>query len=130
MLGPMVELPDAWPIPLELATDIPLEAPAGFALSFVVSADVVINGAVAVPKGAPARGEVHGDVKRGRAAIRVTSVRVADGSDVTLRATAGATGTPNRPIETRGARPDSVAVVRGATAIGYVAGKQPVRAAR
>ena len=122
-------MPDAWPIPLELTTDIPLDAPSGFPLAFVVSADVVINGAVAIPKGAPARGAVHGDVKRGRASIRVTDVRGSEGP-ITLRATAGATGTPNRPIETRGTRPDSIAVVKGAAAIGYVAGAQTVRAVR
>jgi serine/threonine-protein kinase len=121
-----VTVPSAHPLPLELLTDIPLDAPVGFPLRFVVTADVTIDGVVVVAKGATAAGEVQGSVRRSRANVRLTTVTAVDGTTLTIRATAGAAGNSNRTMETRGQKSETIAVSSGTATIGYTSGPQTV----
>jgi len=107
-------------------TDIPLDAPAGFPLRFVVTADVVIDGAVVVATGATGTGEVFGSVRRSRANVRLTTVTAVDGTSLTIRATAGAADNSNRTMETRGQKSETIAVSSGTATIGYTSGPQTV----
>jgi len=121
-----VTVPSAHPLPLELLTDIPLDAPVGFPLRFVVTADVTIDGAVVVAKGATAAGAVQGSVRRSRANVRLTTVTAVDGTTLTIRATAGAADNSNRTMETRGQKSETIAVSSGTATIGYTSGSQTV----
>jgi serine/threonine protein kinase len=126
--GRSVAVPDARPIPLELQTDIPADAAEGFALQFIVTADVAIDGDIVISKGAIATGRVFGDERRrgSRVSIQLMTVRSVDGSTINIRATAGRNNDSNRTIESRGRKPDTVAVSRGASTIGYTSGTQTV----
>ncbi len=115
-----VSVPEAWPIPLMLSQALPADAAPGHPVRLEVAADVVIDGVVVITRGAPATGSVHAAPRRARVAVRLESVRAVDGSELTLRATAGRAANANRPID----------LPAGASTIGYVAVPQTVRVRR
>lgn len=132
----VVTVPDARPIALELQTDIPMDAEAGFVLQFIVTSEVAVDDDVVVARGAIATGEVYA-ARRGRQIlgiggggsrvnIQLKTVTAVDGSTINIRATAAPGEDSNRTIETRGDRPESIAVTKGTTTIGYTSGSQAV----
>jgi serine/threonine-protein kinase len=115
-----IPVPEAWPVPLVLSQALPADAVPGHPVRLEVAADVVIDGVVVIARGAPAAGTVHATPRRSRAAVRLESVRAVDGSELTLRATAGRAANANRPID----------LPAGTSTIGYVAVPQTVRVKR
>ena len=91
--GKPVVVPDGTPISLMLAQGVPADAAAGTQLSFVVAADLVVNGQTVVAKGAVAKGEVVDSGKKRRILrdikpnYRVLAVDAVDGKSIGLRTT-------------------------------------------
>ncbi|MFN0106965.1 MAG: serine/threonine protein kinase [Bryobacteraceae bacterium] len=128
----LVTIPDSTPVPLELQTDIPIDAEPGLPLQFKVTADVKIGGEIVIAKGAAATGEFFAREKKkrflvvGRGAkisVQLASVQSHDGAKLKLHGEA-------RTIESPGLKSKTIAVARGAAAIAYTAGTQAVRLKR
>jgi serine/threonine protein kinase len=88
-----VTVPDGTPLRLTLAQDVPADAPEGTPLAFVVDADLVANGSVAIAKGAAAKGVIVEPGKKRRilrdlkATYRLISVDAVDGKSLRVRTT-------------------------------------------
>jgi serine/threonine-protein kinase len=99
---------DGWPIPIELAADIPNDAPVGAPLNFKVTKDMMSGGVVVIPKGAAVTGEVV-EASRKKALVmsvkmtfQLTRLEAVNGQKLNLRAT-----------PTRGTGPKALAVDSG-----------------
>ena len=127
-LALLVPIPDNTPVSLELQTDIPIEADAGLALVFKATADIRIGGETVIAKGATAAGELSGiekkkflGVGRGtKVTVTLTTVNSPDGAKLKFKA-------EPRTVETPGPKSKTIAVAKGAVAIGYTAGAQAIR---
>ena len=123
----LVPIPDGTPVSLELQTEIPINAETGLALVFHVAAAVKIGGETVIAKGAIADGELYAKEKkrfivaRGtKISIQLNTVQSPDGAKLKLRDDA-------RNIESPGLKSKTIAVAKGAIAVGYTAGSQSVR---
>ena len=123
----LVPIPDGTPVSLELQAEIPISAETGLALVFHVAADVKIGGETVIAKGAIAAGELYAKQKkrfivaRGtKISIQLNTVRSHDGAKLKLRA-------DPRNIESTGLKSKTIAVAKGAIAVGYTTGSQAVR---
>ena len=128
----LVPVPDSTPVPLELQTDIPVDAEPGLPLQFKVTAAVKIGGETVIAKGAAATGEFFSREKKkqflvvGRGTkirVQINTVQSPDGAKLKLR-------DESRTIETPGLKSKTVAVAKGAITIAYTAGAQAVRLAK
>ena len=128
----LVPVPDSTPVPLELQTDIPVDAEPGLPLQFKVTAAVKIGGETVIAAGAAATGEFYAREKKkqflvvGRGTkirVQINTVQSPDGAKLKLRDEA-------RTIETPGLKSKTVAVAKGAITIAYTAGAQAVRLAK
>ncbi len=128
----LVPIPDGTPVPLSLATDIPIDAEPGLPLDFEVTADVKIGGETVIVKGARATGSFLSREKKkqflvvGRGVkvtIQLKTVDSHDGAKLKLRDAA-------RPIETPGLKSKTLAVAKGSETLAYTTGEQAVRLKR
>ncbi len=93
-----VTVPDGTPLRLTLAQEIAVDAPEGTPLAFVVDADLVVNGGIAIAKGAAAKGVIVEPGKKRRilrdlkAAYRLISVDAVDGKSLRVRTTPARSG--------------------------------------
>ncbi len=93
-----VTVPDGTQLRLTLAREVPADAPVGTPLAFVVAADLVVNGDVAIVKGAAAKGVIAEPGRKRRilsdlkAAYRLISVDAVDGKSLRVRAAPARSG--------------------------------------
>jgi serine/threonine protein kinase len=130
-----VMVSDALPIVLNLAQDVPADAPEGEAVHFIVSEDLQVGNKTVIAKGSTAIGAVAGDTKKKflgigghKLTFRLTQVEAVDGRKLAVRALAGKSdGTTIRTFDTaKGSKPKGYAAVQGTVYIGYIDGDQMV----
>jgi serine/threonine-protein kinase len=126
-----VVIPDALPLEIELAEDIPADAEPGRPLHFTLSKELRIGQSVVAPAHAPVVGEIVDGARKKliggtRLTFRLRSM-VAAGGTLLLRATPSV-GDGRRPVESKSMPkpPKGVAAVAGTGYIAYTAGEQVV----
>jgi hypothetical protein len=130
-----VMVSDALPIVLNLAQDVPTDAPEGEAVHFIVSEDLQVGNKTVIAKGSTVIGAVAGDTKKKflgigghKLTFRLTQVEAVDGRKLAVRALAGKSdGTTVRTFDTaKSSKPKGYAAVQGTVYIGYIDGDQMV----
>jgi serine/threonine-protein kinase len=127
-----VVVPDALPISIELAEDVPSDAEPGREIHFTLSKELRIGQAVVAAAHAPVTGEIVDGAKKKliggtKLTFRLKSVAAAGGNLLLVRAAAsGADG--RRPVESKSMPkpPKGVAAVIGTEYVAYTAGEQVV----
>jgi serine/threonine protein kinase len=115
-----VVLRDGTPLRLSLSQAVPPDAPAATPLSFVVAADLIVNGDIVIAKGAAAKGVIVEAGKKRRilrdlkATYRLMTVDAVDGKQLRLRTT------PTKPLD-EGKRP-MIGTVQGTEFPAYIDG--------
>jgi len=131
----LLNIPAGTKIPLQLQTDIPIDAEAGLPLAFLAAADVTVDGQTIVKQGAAATGElVSREKKKGflafgrgtKVTFQLATVEAADGAKLKIRAVANSG--ESRQIESPGLKSKALAVAKGAAANGFTVGPQAIRA--
>lgn len=129
-----VVVPDALPLAIELAEDVPADAEPGRPIHFTLSKELRIGQAVVAAAHAPVVGEVVDGAKKKliggtKLTFRLKNVTAAGGNLLLVRATPGGDG--RRPIETKSMAkpPKGVAAVIGTEYVAYTAGEQVVSVA-
>ncbi len=128
---------DALPFVLNLAEDVPADAPEGQALRFTVSQDLQVGDKTVIAKGATVTGAVAGEsAKKGflgirghKLTFRLTQAEAVDGRKLAVRALAGKNedGPTNRPFDSgKGSKAKGYAALQGTMYIGYIDGDQIV----
>ena len=128
---------DGLPFRMTLADDVPLTAPEGTAVDFIVADDFVSNNKVVIAKGATVIGTVappSGKKKflgigGGKMAYELEKVDAVDGKKLNVRGTAGrnADGPVLHAFETpNGRKAKGYAALKGTEYIGYTEGDQTV----
>jgi len=113
-------LRDGTPLRLSLSQGVPPDAAAATPLSFVVAADLIVNGDIVVAKGAAAKGVIVEAGKKRRilhdikATYRLMTVDAVDGKQLRLRTT------PTKPLD-EGKRP-MIGTVQGTEFPAYIDG--------
>jgi serine/threonine protein kinase len=138
---PMVTAPvtvsDALPFVINLAQDVPADAPEGLALHFTVSEGLRVDDKTVIAKGASVTGAVMGESgKKGflgigghKLTFRLTQAEAVDGRMLAVRAMAGKNedGPTIRSFDTgKGSKPKGYAALQGTVYIGYIDGDQIV----
>jgi len=135
-----IAIPDALPITIELAADIPLSARTGTPLKFTVVKDVAAGGTVAISKGAQVTGQVVGEAKKKALVLEtkmtfdVGMVDAAGGQKLRVRA-APAASSSKRTVESgtnAGAKkkPKDIAATAGTQFVVYIDGNQSLTAGK
>jgi len=128
---------DALPFVLNLAEDVPADAPEGQALHFTVSEGLQIGDKTVIAKGATVTGEVAGEngkkgflgIKGHKLMFRLTQAEAVDGRKLAIRAMAGKSedGPTVRSFETgKSSKAKGYAALQGTVYIGYIDGDQMV----
>ncbi len=130
----VVSLTDGIPVPVELAEDVPLDAPAGAVLKFRATENLMAAGAVVIAKGAAVEGRVVDETKKralglgSKMTFELVGAETAGGQKVKLRATPSADkGGSRRPLDA-GAKKKvkDLAAPAGSEFVAYVDGAQTV----
>jgi len=130
----VVSLTDGIPVPVELAEDVPLDAPAGAPLKFRATENLMAAGAVVIAKGAAVEGRVVDETKKralglgSKMTFELVGAETVGGQKVKLRATPAADkGGSRRPIDA-GAKKKvkDLAAPAGSEFVAYVDGAQTV----
>jgi serine/threonine protein kinase len=133
-----VTVADALPFVMNLAEDVPADAPEGQALHFTVTEPLQIGDKTVVAKGATVTGTVMGESNKKKflgiaggghkLTFRLTQVEAVDGRKLAVRAIAGKSdGATVRPFETgKGAKNKGYAAMQGTVYVGYIDGDQIV----
>jgi class 3 adenylate cyclase len=133
-----VTVSDALPFTLELAEDVPSDAPEGHPLRFTVSEGLQVGEKTVIAKGAIVTGAVAAEAKRKRflgigahdkLTFSLTDAEAVDGSKLAVRALAGKSedGPAIRPFETlKGSKTKGYAALQGTQYVGYMDGDQMV----
>jgi cytoskeletal protein RodZ len=132
-----VMVSDALPFVMNLAEDVPADAPEGQALRFTVSEPLRIGDNTVIAKGAGVTGSVMSETGKKflgigggkKLTFRLNQVEAVDGRKLAVRAMAGKSedGPTIRPFETaKGSRPKGYAALQGTVYIGYIDGDQIV----
>jgi hypothetical protein len=132
-----VMVSDALPFVLNLAEDVPADAPEGQALHFTVSEGLQVGGKTVIAKGATVTGVVAGESgKKGflglgghKLTFRLTQADAVDGRKLAVRAMAGKSedGPTIRPFDTgKASKAKGYAALHGTVYIGYIDGDQIV----
>ncbi len=130
---------DALPFEINLAEDVPTDAPEGQAVRFVATEGLHVGDKTVVAKGATITGAVAGETGKkkflgmgaGRKlTFRLTQADAVDGRKLAVRALAGKSedGAPMRAFETAkgGAKTKGIAAIQGTVYIAYIDGDQIV----
>ena len=132
-----VTVGDALPFVINLAQDVPSDAPEGQALQFVVSEDLRVGDKTVIAKGATVTGVVSGEsgkkkflgIGGHKLTFRLTQAEAVDGRKLAVRAMAGKSedGPTTRTFETaKGSKSKGYAALQGTVYIGYIDGDQIV----
>jgi serine/threonine protein kinase len=126
----IVSLSDGTPVYLLLSQVIPINARAGAPLRFHVAADVTVDDAVAIHKGATATGEIVDAPKKvlgigAKMTFRLDTVDAADGQKIPIRVTVDARS-PKRQVDTGAKKPKEVAATAGTAYEAYIDGTKTV----
>lgn len=130
-----VKLPEGTPVRVTLANDVPADVEDGSALLFSVTADVTVNGSVAIPAGSLATGSVVGRAKKkflgvnrgSRVVFEFGHVRAKNGLEVPLRVASLKTGVATRPLEAERNKDKSLAAPKGTAFIAYTGASMEFR---
>jgi hypothetical protein len=127
---------DALPFVIDLAQDVPADAPEGQAVRFVVEQPLQVGNKLVIAKGATVVGSVTGETKKKflgigghKLTFRLTQVEAVDGRKLAVRAMAGKSddGPAMRTFETgKNSKAKGYAAVQGTEYIGYIDGDQMV----
>lgn len=128
---------DALPFVMNLAEDVPADAPEGQAIRFTVGDGLQVGDKIVIAKGATVTGEVMGETGKkkflgigGRKlTFRLSQAEAVDGRKLTVRASAGKSedGPTIRSFDTgKGSKPKGIAALHGTVYIGYIDGDQMV----
>ncbi len=132
-----VTVSDALPFVINLAQDVPSDAPEGQALQFTVSQDLRVGDKTVIAKGATVTGVVAGEsgkkkflgIGGHKLTFRLTQAQAVDGRKLAVRAMAGKSedGPTIRTFETgKGTKSKGYAALQGTLYIGYIDGDQVV----
>jgi hypothetical protein len=128
-----VVVPDALPVEIELAEDIPADAEPGRPLHFTLSKELRIGQAVVAAAHAPVVGEIVDGARKKliggtKLTFRLKSVVAAGGTPLLLRATPSG-GDSRRPVESKSMpkRPKGIAAATGTGYVAYTSGEQIVQ---
>jgi serine/threonine-protein kinase len=130
-----VMVSDALPLILNLAQDVPADAPEGEAVHFIVGEDLQVGNKTVIAKGSTVIGAVAGETKKKflgigghKLTFRLTQVEAVDGRKLAVRAMAGKSdGTTIRTFDTgKGSKSKGYAALQGTVYIGYIDGDQMV----
>jgi serine/threonine protein kinase len=126
-----VSLPDGTPVLLTLVQVIPINATTGAPLRFRVAADVSVDDAVAIHKGAIAIGEIVDAPKKvlligGKMTFRLDTVDAVDGQKIPIRVTADSRPASKRQVDTGAKKPKDVAAAAGTAYEAYIDGTKTV----
>jgi serine/threonine protein kinase len=132
-----VMVSDALPFVLNLAEDVPADAPEGQALHFTVREGLQVGDKTVIAKGATVTGAVAGESgKKGflgmggrKLTFRLTQAEAVDGRKLAVRAMAGksADGPTIRPFDTgKASKSKGYAALQGTVYIAYIDGDQIV----
>jgi serine/threonine-protein kinase len=132
-----VTVSDALPFVINLAQDVPSDAPEGQELQFTVSEDLRVGDKTVIAKGASVTGVVAGEsgkkkflgIGGHKLTFRLTQAEAVDGRKLTVRAMAGKSedGPTIRTFETgKGSKSKGYAALQGTVYIGYIDGDQIV----
>ena len=130
--GVSVVVPDALPVAIELAEDIPADAEPGRVIHFTLSKELRIGQTVVAPAHATVVGEIVDGARKKliggtKLTFRLKSVAAAGGNLILLRTTAKGQDT-RRPVESKSMPkpPKGIAAVIGTVYVAYTAGEQVV----
>ena len=133
----VVTLPDATPLRIALAADVPTDVPEGQSIRFVTLEDFRAGDAIVIAKGSTVTGlivEAAGKKKvfgmgGGKATFQLMQVDSVDGHKLNIRSTPGkrADGPAQRPFELPGKKPPKdIAAMQGWEYTAYIDGQQHV----
>lgn len=131
-----VMVSDALPFVINLAQDVPADAPEGQAVHFTVSEGLKVGDKTVIAKGATVTGAVTGESKKKflgigghKLTFRLMQADAVDGRKIAVRAIAGKSedGPTIRSFETaKGSKAKGYAALQGAVYIAYIDGDQIV----
>ncbi len=126
-----VTLPDGMPVLLTLAQVIPINASAGDALRFKVAADVSVDDAVAIRRGATATGAIVDAPKHvlgmgAKMTFRLDTVDAVDGQKIPIRVTVDDRPASKLQVDTGSKKPKDVAAAPGTAYEAYIDGTKTV----
>jgi serine/threonine-protein kinase len=132
-----VMVSDALPFVINLAQDVPSDAPEGEAVRFTVGQSLQIGDKTVIAKGATVTGAVVGEAGKKKflgigghkLTFRLTQAEAVDGRKLAVRALAGKSedGPTIRPFDTaKGTKSKGYAALEGTVYIGYIDGDQIV----
>jgi serine/threonine protein kinase len=132
-----VMVSDALPFVINLAEDVPADAPEGRALHFTVSEDLLIGDKTVIAKGATVTGTVVGEsgkkkflgIGGKKLTFRLTQAEAVDGRKLAVRAMAGKSdeGPAIRTFDTgKGSKTKGYAALQGTVYVAYIDGDQMV----
>jgi serine/threonine protein kinase len=131
-----VNVADALPFVMNLAQDVPADAPDGQAVRFTVTQPLQVNGKTVIAKGATVTGAITGESKKKflgiggkKLTFRLAQVQAVDGRKLAVRAMAGKSdeGADIRPFETgKSSKVKGYAALQGTMYVGYIDGDQVV----
>jgi len=137
-----VTVSDALPFVINLAENVPADAPEGQSLRFTVIEGLKIGDKTVIEKGATVTGAVVGETGKKKflgiggghkLTFRLTQAEAVDGRKLAVRASAGKSedALPARSFDTvKGSKSKGYAALQGATYIGYIDGDQMVAVSR
>jgi hypothetical protein len=128
---------DALPFVINLAEDVPADAPEGQALHFTVSENLQIGDKTVIAKGATVIGSVMGEsgkkkflgIGGKKLTFRLTQAEAVDGRKLAVRAMAGKSeeGPTIRTFDTgKGSKTKGYAALQGTVYVAYIDGDQMV----
>lgn len=124
---PLAPLRDGLPIELEVVNDIPQDAMPGTVIEFRVASDLMIDGKLAVPKGAPATGVIIAPPRRklpgrgGRGMFLFGELLLPRGVKVRLRPSSNRATPPMRSFDTgTPSRDKDLLVGKGTIYVAYI----------
>jgi serine/threonine-protein kinase len=130
-----VTVPDALPLRITLAADIPADSDLARPIRFTATEDFTVNGTVVIPKGASVYGEISETAKKKgvfglggtKLSFKLTKAEAAGGHTINVRALAArrGDGVTQRQVES-GPKTKDVAAAQGAQYIAYIDGEQPI----
>jgi hypothetical protein len=131
-----VTVPDAMPLRITLAADIPGDADLARPIRFTATEDFLVKGAVVIAKGASVYGEISETPKKknvfgigsSKLSFKLTKAEAAGGHTINVRALAArrGDGAAQRQVDTGQKTSKDVAAAQGAQYIAYIDGEQAI----
>jgi predicted Ser/Thr protein kinase len=130
-----VTVPDALPLRIIVAADIPADAEMARPIRFKVAEDFLVKGTVVIAKGASVYGEISETAKKkifglggSKLSFKLTKAEAVGGHTLNVRALAARRddGVTQRQVDTGQKTPKDVAAESGAQYIAYIDGEQSI----